>query len=165
MLIDWNHEYDEEPILHLALHLPVGRAYDIGLITAEDRQHAMAQARAATLQDMDEIIAAFKHDGRDEDLLRELQEVRGSVREFARVAKRLNRRIGSEFRVRKASWRWPGLSAAGELLAGSPTDLVQWLATAAYERGSLILEQSMQQAWGYAFDRYGRRDTRGRGRV
>ncbi|MFF3151156.1 hypothetical protein ACFVRU_58110, partial [Streptomyces sp. NPDC057927] len=163
--IDWNHEFDEDPDLHLALDLPVGRAYDIGLITAEERQRSMAEARAATLQDMDIIIAVFQDAGSDEDLLRDLQKARGSVREFAHVAKRLNREIGSQFRVRKATWRWPGRSAAGELLAGAPADLVQWLAAAAHDRSSLILEQAMQQAWGYAFDRYGRRDSRDKGRV
>ncbi|MER5698787.1 hypothetical protein ABT255_17705 [Streptomyces mirabilis] len=165
VLIDWNHELDEDPDLCLALDLPVGRAYDIGLITAEERQHAMAEARAATLQDMDNIIAVFKDTGRDEDLLRALQEARGSVRQFAHVAKRFNARIGSDFRVRKAIWRWPGRSAASEFLAGSPADLVQWLAEVAYDRSSLVLQQAMQQAWGYAFDQYGRRDSRGKGRV
>jgi len=167
VLIDWNHEFDEdqEPDLRLALDLPVGRAYDIGLITAEERQRAMAETRAATLRDMDIIIGVFKDTGRDENLLRELQKARGSVRKFAHLTKQLNKEIGSAFRVRKATWRWPGRSAAGELLAGSPADLVQWLAAAAHERSSLILEQAMQQAWGYAFDRYGRRDKRDRGRV
>lgn len=125
----------------------------------------MGEARAATLRDMDEIIAAFKDGDHDTNRLRELLEARGSVREFTRVAKRLDKRVGSAFRVRKAVWRWPGLSAAGELLAGSPASLVQWLAAAAHERSSLILEQSMQLAWGYAFDRYGRRDHSGKGRV
>lgn len=37
VLIDWNHEFDEDPELRLALDLPVGRAYDVGLITAEER--------------------------------------------------------------------------------------------------------------------------------
>ncbi|WEH12280.1 hypothetical protein [Streptomyces sp. VNUA24] len=165
VLIDWNHKWDEEPDLRLALDLPVGRAYDAGLITAEERTRAMAEARAATLRDMEEIIAAFKDDDRDENQLQELQEARGSVREFTRVAKRLDKKVGSAFRVRKAVWQWPGLSVTGELLAGSPADLVQWLAAAAHERSLLILEQSMQQAWGYAFDRYGRRDNRGKGRV
>ncbi|MFF1680786.1 hypothetical protein ACFVYG_32705 [Streptomyces sp. NPDC058256] len=168
VLIDWNHEFDEDdeaPDLRLALDLPVSRVYDFGLITAEERQRAMAQAREATLQEMDDIIAALKDDDHGEDDLRELQEVRGSAREFTRVAKRIDKRVGSAFRVGKAVWQWPGLSAAGELLAGSPADLVQWLADAAHDRSTLILGESMQQAWGYAFDRYGRRDRRGKGRV
>lgn len=162
VLIDWNHQFEEDPGLHLALDLPVGSAYDFGFVAAEERQRAMAEAREETLQDMDEIIAAFKDDGHGEEQLRELREARGNAREFARLAKRFDRWIGSEFRVRKAVWRWPGLSVAGELLAGSPADLVQWLAAAAHDRSSLILEQAMQQAWGYAFDRYGRRDRRGK---
>jgi hypothetical protein len=46
---------------------------------------------------------------------------------------------------------------AHELLAGSPPDLVQALATWAHRGGLLFLEQSMQEAWQRAFDQYGRR--------
>ncbi|MER5698794.1 hypothetical protein ABT255_17670 [Streptomyces mirabilis] len=90
---------------------------------------------------------------RQEDL-QHLRQARGNVREFTHVATRLNSWIGSRFRVHKAMWRWPGLSVAGEFLAGTSTELVQWLATVAHARSSRIVEQSMQQAWSYAFDRY-----------
>lgn len=42
----------------------------------------------------------------------------------------------------------------GEFLAGTSTDLVQWLAPVAHARSSLIAQQSMQQAWSHAFDRF-----------
>jgi hypothetical protein len=44
---------------------------------------------------------------------------------------------------------------AAELVAGSPPDLLQWLAGAAHRHSSLLLEQAMQAAWQRAFDQYG----------
>lgn len=167
LLVDWNHEFDaeDEPDLRLALDVPVGRAYDFGLISAEERRHAMAEARAATLQDIDKLTDDLAHDGCDEEDLQYLRQTRGSVRQFTLVATRLNSRIGSRFRVHKATWRWPGLSVADEFLAGTSADLVRWLATVAHARSSLITEQSMQQAWGHAFDRYAPRKRSSRRRV
>ncbi|MCX5443914.1 hypothetical protein [Streptomyces sp. NBC_00063] len=167
LLVDWNHQFDAEddPDLRLALDIPVGTAYDFGLISAEERRRAMAEARTATLQDMDELIDDLTHDGHDEEDLQHLREARGNVRQFTLVATRLNSRIGSPFRVHKAIWQWPGLSVADEFLAGTSTDLVRWLATAAHARSSLIAEQSMQQAWSYAFDRYAPRARSARRRM
>ncbi|GAA2114125.1 hypothetical protein [Streptomyces synnematoformans] len=156
LLVDWNHEFDAEddPDLCLALDVPVGRAYDFGLISAEERRRAMAEARAATLQHMDELIDDLTLDGCDQEDLQYLREARGNVRQFTLVASRLNSRLGLRFRVHKATWRWPGLSVADEFLAGTSTDLVRWLAAVVHPRSSLIAGQSMQQAWRYAFDRY-----------
>lgn len=166
LLVDWNHEFgdEDEPDLYLALDVPVGAAYDFGLISAEERQEAMAQARTATLQAMDEIIDELALDGCDEEDLRHLRHVRGNVRQFTDEATRLDSRIGARFRVHKATWRWPGLSVVGEFLAGTSTDLVQWLANAAHARSSLITQHSMQQAWGEAFDRYAPRERSSRRR-
>ncbi|MGW5782036.1 hypothetical protein [Streptomyces sp. NPDC003863] len=160
VLIEWNHQFDdddEEPAVLIALDTPVDGAHDIGLITAEERQHAMAEARERTLRDMDKIIVAFQDDGVDAELLQLLRDARGRFREFKSLAKRIDARVGSRLQVRKALWRWPGRSAAAEFCTGSSADLVQWLAAAAHERSSLTLEQVMQQAWHDAFDRYGRR--------
>lgn len=156
LLVDWNHQFDteDEPDLRLALDVPVGKAYDFDLISAEERQRAMAEARAATLNSMDEIIDLLADDGCDEEDLQYLRQLRRNVSQFAQVAKCLDPSIGARFQVHKATWRWPGLSVAGEFLAGTSTDMVQWLATVAHTRSSLITQQSMQQAWTYAFDRY-----------
>ncbi|AIR96041.1 hypothetical protein [Streptomyces glaucescens] len=162
LLVDWNHQFDadDDPDLRLALDVPVGPAYDFGLISAEERQRAMADARAATLNSMDEVIDLLTGVDCDEEDLQYLRQVRGNVRQFAQVATRLDPSIGARFRAHKATWRWPGLSVAGEFLAGTSTDLVQWLATVAHARSSLITQQSMQQAWAYAFDRYAPRARR-----
>ncbi|MFE1198144.1 hypothetical protein ACFW6E_36295 [Streptomyces olivaceoviridis] len=167
VLVDWNHQFDtdDEPDLRLALDVPVGPAYDFGLISAEERQRAMAEARTATLNSMDEVIDLLTQDGCDKKDLQYLRQVHGSVRQFAQVASRLNSSIGARFRVHKATWRWPGLSVADEFLVGTSTDLVRWLATVAHARSSLITQQSMQQAWGYAFDRYAPRARRARRRM
>jgi hypothetical protein len=167
LLVDWNHQFDteDEPDLRLALDVPVGPAYDFGLISAEERQRAMAEARAATLNSMDEVIDLLTDGDCEEAELQYLRQARGNVRQFTHVATRLDPSIGARFRVHKATWRWPGLSVAGEFLAGTSTDLVQWLATVAHERSSLITQQSMQQAWTYAFDRYAPRARSSRRRV
>ncbi|MET9694659.1 hypothetical protein ABZY81_40715 [Streptomyces sp. NPDC006514] len=82
---------------------------------------------------------------------------------------RLDARVGSGLRISRAVWRWPGGSAAAEFRAGSSASLVQWLAAAAYEGSSLLLELAMRDAWNEAFDHYGRRTHAtgawGRGRV
>jgi hypothetical protein len=167
LLVDWNHQFDadDEPDLRLALDVPVGPAYDFGLISAEERQRAMAEARAATLNSMDEVIDLLTDGDCEEADLQYLRQARGNVRQFTHVATRLDPSIGARFRVHKATWRWPGLSVAGEFLAGTSTDLVQWLATVAHARSSLITQQSMQQAWTYAFDRYAPRARSSRRRV
>ncbi|MEU9211208.1 hypothetical protein AB0D27_25510 [Streptomyces sp. NPDC048415] len=167
LLVDWNHQFDAEddPDLRLALDIPVGPAYDFGLISAEERQRAMAEARAATLHDMDEIIDLLTDDGCDEEDLQYLRQARGSVRQFKDEATRLDARIGARFQVHKATWTWPGLSVTGEFLAGTSTDLVQWLAPVAHARSSLIAQQSMQQAWSHAFDRFAPRTRSSRRHV
>ncbi|WP_030720226.1 hypothetical protein [Streptomyces griseus] len=167
LLIDWNHQFDTEddPDLRLALDLPVGPAYDLGLISAEDRQRAMTEARAATLHHMDEIIDIFTGEGCDEEDLQYLRQTRGNFRQFKHAATRLNPWLGAQIQVHKATWQWPGLSVADEFLAGTSTDLVQWLATIAHARSSLIAQQSMQQAWSHAFERYAPRARSSRRRV
>jgi hypothetical protein len=167
VLVDWNHEFDtdDDPDLSLTLDVPAAAAYDFGLISAEERRRAMVEARAVTLQDMDKIIDYLTHHGHDEGDLQHLRQARGNVRQFTHEATRLSPRLGEQFRVRKALWRWPGLSVAGELLAGTPAELVQWLAAAAHARSRLIAQQSMQQAWNYAFDRYAPRARGARRRM
>ncbi|MFF2308209.1 hypothetical protein ACFVVP_37610 [Streptomyces sp. NPDC058128] len=171
LLIEWNHQLDpeEEPAFDIALDTPADRAQEIGLITAEERRAAMAQARERTLRGLDEVIARFEDDGIDTETLDFLRGVRGNFREFKRQAKRIDTRVAARLQVTRALWRWPGRSAAAEFCAGASTGLVQWLAAAAHERSALILELAMHKEWQDAFDRYGRRDRGpgawGRGRV
>ncbi|MEU6935639.1 hypothetical protein ABZ943_02810 [Streptomyces rubiginosohelvolus] len=171
LLIEWNHPFDteEEPAFPSILEIPADRAYDIGLITAEERRAAMAEARESTLRGMDEVIARFEAHGADTESLQYLRAARGNFSNFKSEAKRIDARVGSRLQVTRARWRWPGGSAAAEFRAGSSADLVQWLAAAAHQGRELNLELAMHRAWQDAFDRYGRRDRApgawGRGRV
>lgn len=157
VLIDWRHAYEADSSIRIALDLPADLAYRFGFLTSEQQHAVMAEARAETLRRMDEIIEDFRDDGLDEHDLRQLREVRGNVQVFRRLATRHSRYIASKFRVRRASWRWPGPSVAEELITSSRTDLLEALAVQAYRSRSLVLEESMQEAWQQAFDRYGRR--------
>jgi hypothetical protein len=171
LLVAWDHPLDteEEPAFHRALEISADRAYDIGLITAEERRAAMVEARESTLRGMDGVIARFEVDGVDTESLQYLREARGNFSKFKSEAKQLDARVGSRLQVTRARWRWPGGSAAAEFRAGSSADLVQGLAAAAHQGRELILELAMHGAWQDAFDRYGRRDRApgawGRGRV
>ncbi|MFG2489387.1 hypothetical protein ACGFSI_42460 [Streptomyces virginiae] len=170
VLIEWNYQFaDQEHDAFIALDTPVGSAHDNGLITTEERQRTMTEAREKTLRDMDKIITGFENDGVDAETLQHLRDARGRFREFKDLATRLDARVGSGLRISKAVWRWPGGSAAAEFRAGSSASLVQWLAAAAYQGSSLVLELAMRDAWNEAFDHYGRRTHAtgawGRGRV
>ncbi|WP_405566561.1 hypothetical protein OG317_00035 [Streptomyces sp. NBC_01167] len=162
VLINWDHPHEDEQMARLrnAMVLPADKAHAFGFITAEERQQLVADARASTLNDMDDTIDAFAQHpefARDEDMRRALREARGNARSFRRLAMSVDRRIGSRFRVTRASWTWPGQSVARELLAGRPGPVVEWLATWAHKNSTLTLEEAMQVAWNRAFDRYGRR--------
>ncbi|MFE1443922.1 hypothetical protein [Streptomyces sp. NPDC058739] len=157
VLIDWSHAYEADSSLRITLDLPADLAHRFGFLTSEEQHAVMAEARAGTLRRMDEIIEAFRDDGLDELDLRQLREVRGNVRTFRRLATGYGKHIASRFRVRRASWRWPGTSVAEELMTGSPTDLLEALAVQAHRSRSLVLEEAMHEAWQQAFDRYGRR--------
>ncbi|MFI9358507.1 hypothetical protein [Streptomyces lydicus] len=159
LLIEWNHTYDaeDEPLLPIALEVPADKAHGFGYITVEEHHEAMAAARAATLARMDAVIEELRENEADAFHLQQLLQARGATVQFRRMAKRYGQRIGARFTAARASWRWPGPSVADEFLSGSPADLVQWLATEAYKRRCLLLEQFQQQAWDRAFDQYGRR--------
>ncbi|MEU5036107.1 hypothetical protein AB0G48_18400 [Streptomyces rubiginosohelvolus] len=171
LLIEWNHPWqtEKEPSFPRVLEISAGRAYELGMITAEERRTAMVQAREETLRGMDAAIARFEADGADTESLRDLRAARGSFSRFKSEAKRIDPHVASRLRVTRARWRWPGGSAAAEFRAGASADLVQWLAAAAHRESKLILELAMHKAWQDAFDRYGRRDRApgawGRGRV
>ncbi|MFD7900592.1 hypothetical protein [Streptomyces sp. NPDC059743] len=155
VLIDWNHTFAEEPSLRIALEVPADHAYRFGFITGEEQHQLMAEARAALLQIMDDFIAWAAADGADARYLDKLREARGHARTFQRLTCSYAPHKRPKFLVPRSSWTWPGWSVAAELVAGSPPDLLQWLAGAAHRRSSLILEQSMEAAWRRAFDKYG----------
>lgn len=155
LLIDWNHTFAEELSLRIALDLPADKARRFGFITAEDQHRIMAEARATTLRNMDDFIDRAADEGASELYLQKLREARGNAREFHRLALKYNGHKWPRFGVARATWKWPGRSVAAELIAEFPSELVKWLATAAYKQSTLLLEQSMQAAWHRAFDQYG----------
>lgn len=157
VLVDWNHTFEEEPSLDIALLLPADKAHDLGFFTAAQVREARAAARAVTLARMDAVIEAFQDDGLDEHDLEQLREVRGNTRQFRRLARWHDKFIASRFTVERPSWRWTGQSVAGEVLSGSTAALVECLAATAHDRSRLLLEWSMREAWQRAFDQYGRR--------
>ncbi|MFI1948622.1 hypothetical protein ACH46F_32830 [Streptomyces virginiae] len=155
-LIEWNQVLGGEATDHVALDLPVGKAHDFGFITAEERHAAMAEARAATLERMDAFIESMEGDGEaDGYMVRELRDARGNVREFRSLARRYGRGIPLRFDAARAFWRWPKGSIVSEVLAGTPPEVVHWLAVQAHRQRLLLLELAMQGAWRRAFDRFG----------
>jgi hypothetical protein len=158
VLIDWAHEFEDDVSGRITLWLPVDRAVEFGLLTVKDQHARMAAARAQTLELMDAVIEEFRQDDPlDVQRIERLREARGRSRDFGRLARQYNARIGSKFRTVRPVWPWPGGSVAHTLLSGSPPYLVQCLALWAHRNSIRILEDSMQDAWNLAFDRYGRR--------
>ncbi|MFD7734127.1 hypothetical protein ACFV6F_27565 [Kitasatospora phosalacinea] len=157
-LVEWNHEFANEPALRIALDLPADQAHAFGFITADEQHRLSAAADAATWREMNAIIDTHR-DTLEEPELRQLLEARDKPHTFRRRALWLGLRGEdvSRFTVAPATWQWPGRSVAAELLAGAPAVCIQWLAASAYRSSCLLLEQSMQEAWHQAFDRYGRR--------
>ncbi|MFF8932334.1 hypothetical protein ACF1AO_34285 [Streptomyces longwoodensis] len=157
VFIDWAHEFEDDVSGQITLRLPVDRAVEFGLLTLEDQHAHMAAARTQTLQLMDAIIEEFRQDDPlDVDRIEQLCKARGRSQEFGRLAREYDARIGSKFRTVRPSWPWPGGSVAHTLLSGSSPRLLQCLAHWAHRNSIRILEESMENAWNRAFDRYGR---------
>ncbi|MET9378878.1 hypothetical protein ABZX98_32890 [Streptomyces sp. NPDC002992] len=156
VLVDWDGDHDESTI-RIAMDLPVDKARTFGFLAPEEEQHVRAQARARTLQAMDDIIDNLPDAHRH--LRAQLEQAKGNARLFARLTHpvRINGRP-VRFWASRATWPWPGRSVVDELQASTrSTDLLEWLATQAYKTSSLVLEQSMEEEWHRAFDLYGRR--------
>lgn len=156
-LIDWNHEFDEDPSLPIRLDLPADKAQAFGFITGQQKLDAMAEARRATLKCIDDALDEFKDFGHDEETLKLLREVRGSIREFRHRARQFDKRIAAKVTQVRAAWRWPGPSVAASVLDGTRAEVVECLAGEAHRRSGLLVEYAQHEAWQQAFDRYGRR--------
>ncbi|WP_405804494.1 hypothetical protein [Streptomyces sp. NBC_01187] len=148
VLVDWSAEAPDDAPCPLALRLPSAKAYDLGFIDADERRHAMVQARAATLRHMTDIIAAVSEEDSEQRAV--LEQVKGDARMFGRMVDRL----GVKFSVTKATWEWPGQSVVDEIHTDTPAEAVQWLAGWAHKTCTRLLQQSMRQAWEAAFDRH-----------
>lgn len=147
VLIDWSAEHDDS--VCMGLNLPVDMAYECGLITALQHRNLMAEARAANLEAMNDIITDLPAD--EYNLRYQLEQVNGDAVRFGQIA----RRAGIfHFRVIRPLLPWRGGSVVDELLTGSRTDFVARLAAQAYKSSSLIREQAMQVSGHEAFARY-----------
>lgn len=142
MLVDWSAEYEYPDF---ALLLPADEAFGWGFIGEDERRDAVAQARAATLREMSDII-----DWSPDDERAELEQARDDPHVFGRAAARL----GINFIVAEAACVWPGRSVVDELLAGRRAGAMRWLAGLAYDACTMQLQQSMERAWHDAFDHH-----------
>lgn len=83
VLVDWSGEQDH-PDFPVRLNLPAHKAFDLGFIDADERRLAMAEARAATLRVMANIINTLPDHERHHRA--ELEQAMGNDRLFRRLA-------------------------------------------------------------------------------
>ena len=145
MLVDWSRQEDH-PDFPVRLDLPAHKAFELGFIDADERRVAMAEARAATLREMADIIRRLPYDQLHRRA--ELEQAMGDARLFGRLAGEL----GIRFRVVKATWIWSGRSIVDEIPAGTRVEALRWLAGWAYRTCTSLLQRSMEQAWRQAFE-------------
>ncbi|MFC3504145.1 hypothetical protein ACFOOK_24685 [Micromonospora krabiensis] len=153
ILIDWRtdpdaeHEEEADGPAQFRLLLPADDAMRFGLITEDERQRLLADARLATSVAMEQVIESIAED--ESDLRAELQRARANVARFRRLA----RTTGVRFTVAPAMWPWPGGSVVGELATCSSGEVLHWLGVWALKARQRALESSMEQAWQQAFSR------------
>ncbi|MGH4023380.1 MAG: hypothetical protein ACRDRV_02215 [Pseudonocardiaceae bacterium] len=152
VLVDWGSDgpEDEDQETVGRPRIPAHEAFVFGFIDADERRRASAEARAATLQRMTDIINS--HRVREESHRAELAAARGNVGLFKAVIRRLRLRI--DFDEVKATWAWPRRSLADEVLTGTPAEVVEWLARCFHRTCIRMLQHSMEQAWRDAFDHH-----------
>ncbi|RKN22058.1 hypothetical protein D7147_04795 [Micromonospora musae] len=153
VLIDWRADLDaehgkkaDEPA-QFRLLLPADEAMRFGLITEDERQRLVADARLATSAAMEQVIESVAQD--EPELRAELERARANVARFRRLA----RTTGLRFTVVPAMWPWPGGPVAEELATCTSGDVLHWLAARALKARQRALESSMEQAWQHAFSR------------
>jgi hypothetical protein len=159
ILIDWRADPDaeleeeaDEPAL-FRLQLPADDAARFGLITEDERQQLLADARLATSAAMEQVIESIAED--EPDVRAELQRACANVVSFRRLA----RRIGVRFTAAPAMWPWPGGSVVKELATCTSGEVLHWLAVWALKARQRVLDRSMEQAWQHAFSRPRRTST------
>ncbi|MEV6965596.1 hypothetical protein AB0M47_10800 [Hamadaea sp. NPDC051192] len=102
VLIDWRASSDAELHAQIKLLLPVDDAMRFGLISEDERQQLLADARLATSAAMDQVIDGIAED--DLELRARFQRARTNASGFQRLA----RTIGVRFAAAPAMWPWPG---------------------------------------------------------
>jgi hypothetical protein len=149
LLVDWQVDDEEhrETVGHLLL--PADKAYTFGFIDAATRTRLMGDARATTVQSMQEVLDTLRP-GKEQyrHLLQAAAEV-GNAREFGRIAAKAK----LKFTVIRPVWRWPYGSIAGEVLKGTDDGTLRWLAGWTFRDCRRILHSASEQAWHAGFDR------------
>jgi hypothetical protein len=152
ILIDWRIAAGAEPEdagvgepAHFRLLLPAGDALRFGLITEDERQQLLADARLATSAAMEQVIERVAE--ADPDLGAQLRLARTNVARFRRLA----RTIGVRLDVAPGMWAWPGGSLGEELASCPPGEVLHWLTVWALKARQRVLDRSMEQAWQHAF--------------
>ncbi|GLY63671.1 hypothetical protein Atai01_02900 [Amycolatopsis taiwanensis] len=145
VLLQWLCDDDEHHEIVGPLLVPANTAYDLGVIDAEQRKTAQAEARRQTLLDMDRLIERARNE--KPDYLPYLVDARGRDSVFRRIAAN----AGYEFARTRANWRWPIRSVADEALTTLRPDALKWLAGWVYGRHRRMLQMAMEKAWRNAF--------------
>ncbi|MFI1808388.1 hypothetical protein ACH415_32775 [Streptomyces californicus] len=149
MLLDWSDDGESDLMpVPAVLRLPASQAYEFGYIDAAQRRRLMAEARAATLKVMDDVLNRL-HDDFYRGRLEAARDS-GSVTDFRRLA----RWARVHFSPSPATWPWPGGPVADEVVASTRSEIVQWLATHAHRTTATLLQHSMGEAWNAAFDHH-----------
>jgi hypothetical protein len=138
---------DEGSLMGLtpAVRVPADKAVEFGLIDDPTRHEVMAQARAATLRTMTDIIDALP-DG-EQHQRATLESVHGNSRLFSRITSRL----GIPFHDVPATWAWPVRSVAEAIDAGLPAAAITWLAGYVYDDSRRTLQRVTKEVWDAAF--------------
>lgn len=144
ILVEWGtRENDEEPDEERdtpTLLLPVDKAFEFGYVTAEERRHAMADARAHTKD-----LPHWPYTGE-----RTVQDaVPTADTRFRLLVTRRRKR-----RTAKPMWLWPGSSVAAEIGTNTSAKVIGWLATNAHRMAQRELHRAMEQAWHDGFDHH-----------
>jgi hypothetical protein len=144
--LDWYIDEWETRPLTMTAH----RAFNLGLIDEAERDAAVDQARIATQEQMQHVIASLVDE--EDQLCSDLRAAVDEPYRFAVLARRVKRHLS----ITTSSWTWPVNSLAAAIADDAvPARAVEHLAQLMRLRCKRRLERSMEQAARAAFDRFG----------
>jgi hypothetical protein len=148
MLLGWDRDDSEDDDVLGQVIVPIDKAEQFGLVDAEQRRLAKAQARATNLELMRRVIASVPP---EQELTRAaLTNLMGNARRFAAVAQRAK----LDFRPVRATYSWWVHSVAEEVVQGLRADAVEWLAVWVRRQHDLELRTVGFAKWKAAYHRY-----------
>ncbi|MTK05175.1 hypothetical protein [Micromonospora sp. CP22] len=132
------------------LTMTAHRAFNLGLIDEAERDAAVDQARIATQEQMQHVIASLVDE--DDQLCSDLRAAMDEPYRFAVLARRGKRHLS----ITTSNWTWPVTSLAAAITDDAvPVRAVEYLAQLMRLRCKRRLERSMEQAARAAFDHFG----------